>query len=73
MALENALGMTDEEFLKQDLSMLEMELDEELDAQETNEIDEPNEEQTSDGELIKKLKHPKVTPMKLKKMIQVTK
>ena len=51
MALENALGMTDEEFLKQDLSMLEMELDEELDAQETNEIDEPNEEQTSDGEL----------------------
>ena len=51
MALDNALGMTDEEFLKQDLSMLEMELDEELDAQETNEIDEPNEEQTSDGEL----------------------
>jgi hypothetical protein len=51
MALDNALGMTDEEFLKQDLSMLEIELDEELEAQATNNIDEPNEEQTSDGEL----------------------
>ena len=50
MALDNALGMTDEEFLKQDLSMLEDELDQELEAQETNQIDEPEEEQTSDDE-----------------------
>ena len=47
MALDNALGMTDEEFLKQDLSMLE----DELDAQETDQIDEPEEEQTSEGNL----------------------
>ena len=50
MALDNALGMTDEEFLKQDLSMLEDELDQELEAQETDQIDEPEEEQTSDDE-----------------------
>jgi len=50
MALDNALGMTDEEFLKQDLSMLEDEIDESLEAQETNQIDEPEEEQTSDSE-----------------------
>jgi len=50
MALDNALGMTDEEFLKQDLSMLEDELDQELEAQETDQIDELEEEQTSDDE-----------------------
>ena len=50
MALDNALGMTDEEFLKQDLSMLETELDNELEAQETNQIDETEEEQTSEVE-----------------------
>lgn len=50
MALDNALGMTDEEFLKQDLSILEDELDQELEAQEANQIGEPEEEQTSDDE-----------------------
>lgn len=51
MALDNALGMTDEEFLKQDLSMLEAELDEDLTAQETDQIIESEEEQTSDDEI----------------------
>ena len=50
MALDNALGMTDEEFLKQDLSMLEEELDQELEPQATDQIDESEEEQTSDDE-----------------------
>jgi len=50
MALDNALGMTDEEFLKQDLSMLEEELDQELEAQETNQIDEADGEQTLEAE-----------------------
>jgi hypothetical protein len=42
--------MTDEEFLKQDLSMLEEELDQELEPQATDQIDESEEEQTSDDE-----------------------
>jgi len=50
MALDNALGMTDEEFLKQDLSMLEEELDQELEAQETNQIDKADGEQTPEVE-----------------------
>jgi len=50
MALDNALGMNDEEFLKQDLSMLEEELDQELEAQETNQIDEADGEQTLEAE-----------------------
>jgi hypothetical protein len=54
MALDNALGMDDEEFLKQDLSVLEEELDEELDTQASAETDtDVTEEQTSvaDGEV----------------------
>ena len=50
MALDNALGMTDEEFLKQDLSMIEEELDQELVTQETNQIDEADGEQTLEAE-----------------------
>jgi len=46
MALENALGMTDEEFLKQDLSMLEEELDKDLEIQASNQIAEAEGEQT---------------------------
>jgi len=46
MALDNALGMNDEEFLKQDLSMLEEELDKDLEIQATNQIDEADGEQT---------------------------
>ena len=50
MALDNALGMTDEEFLKQDLSVLEEELDQDLEPQEPDQIDETDEEQPSDDE-----------------------
>ena len=50
MALDNALGMTDEEFLKQDLSMIEEELDQELVTQETDQIDEADGEQTLEAE-----------------------
>jgi hypothetical protein len=46
MALDNALGMDDEEFLKQDLSMLEEELDKDLEIQATNQIAEAEGEQT---------------------------
>jgi len=46
MALDNALGMDDEEFLKQDLSMLEQELDKDLEIQATNQIAEAEGEQT---------------------------
>jgi hypothetical protein len=46
MALDNALGMNDEEFLKQDLSMLEEELDKDLEIQATNQIAEAEGEQT---------------------------
>ena len=51
MALENALGMTDEEFLNQDLSMLEDELDNDLEPQDTNDINESDEEHTSEDGL----------------------
>lgn len=54
MALDNALGMTDEEFMKQDLSVLEDELDNELEQTSSDEVEataEPDteivEEQTS--------------------------
>jgi len=50
MALDNALGMNDEEFLKQDLSMLEEELDKDLEIQATNQIDEADGEQTPEVE-----------------------
>lgn len=58
MALDNALGMTDEEFMNQDLSVLEEELDNELQTDATEEVEasaetdtEVTEEQTSETEV----------------------
>jgi len=49
--LENTLGMSDEDFLKQNLSALEDELDQDLETQDADQINESSEEQTSDDEL----------------------